>query len=610
MEKTKSPSQEYLNMNFYSEEARSAQKPNNTTYGFLYERNLPYMNNIAISFGNVDIKYEQLHEEIDKYARALYKRGVREGDIIGLSAINTPELIYITYALNKLGAIICSINPMDMEYKIMQDLKVVRPKMFIGINDTYRKIKHASNGIDMDIILYPAVRSIDNSLIKFLYGGKQMSSGNFLLSMNNNLNSILKNGYSFEDAVFPISHNKKISDIMFTGGSSGTHKGVMLDGNGINCVAKSLDYVTELEPGEVFLGNLPMFMAFGKLAMHYALCKNLHVKMVSKPLPKDFKEEIYRIKPAGVFAGPIQWEFFANDILSEISKKHQNIDFSGNNRENYKEYLENLRMELRTADKSKYDLSWLKMGVSGGEQLKELTEQIINMIFEEFGTTDNLWNGLGMTEMWAPVSVKMGKKNSDGTVGVMIPFNNYMIIDPITHEELGYDNEGLLLVNGPGMMLGYYNNEKETKESFMEINGTKWLITGDIAKILPNGEIVYIDRAKRSFVCGIENIYPQRIENLLSQIPEIRESIVTKVMDNELQYVPKYHISLYSEECDVEKLKLKIEKLISSTLGNSNMPRYIEFYYEPLIRTLNGKLDPKPYQENDNKKYKTLTRKI
>ncbi len=65
MEKTKSPSQEYLNMNFYSEEARSAQKPNNTTYGFLYERNLPYMNNIAISFGNVDIKYEQLHEEID-----------------------------------------------------------------------------------------------------------------------------------------------------------------------------------------------------------------------------------------------------------------------------------------------------------------------------------------------------------------------------------------------------------------------------------------------------------------------------------------------------------------------------------------------------------------
>ena len=192
----------------------------------------------------------------------------------------------------------------------------------------------------------------------------------------------------------------------------------------------------------------------------------------------------------------------------------------------------------------------------------------------------------------------------------MIPFNNYMIIDPITHEELGYDNEGLLLVNGPGMMLGYYNNEKETKESFMEINGTKWLITGDIAKILPNGEIVYIDRAKRSFVCGIENIYPQRIENLLSQIPEIRESIVTKVMDNELQYVPKYHISLYSEECDVEKLKLKIEKLISSTLGNSNMPRYIEFYYEPLIRTLNGKLDPKPYQENDNKKYKTLTRKI
>jgi acyl-CoA synthetase (AMP-forming)/AMP-acid ligase II len=48
------------------------------------------------------------------------------------------------------------------------------------------------------------------------------------------------------------------------------------------------------------------------------------------------------------------------------------------------------------------------------------------------------------------------------------------------------------------------------------------------------GKIAYIDRAKRSFVCGIENIYPRRIENLLSQIPEIRESIVTKVKDNDL----------------------------------------------------------------------------
>lgn len=603
------PSKVELNMNFYSEEARNFKKPNDTEYNFLYERNKNYMNNVAITFGKLEITYEQLHTRIDEYARALYKRGVREGDIIAISVANTPEAIYISYALNKLGAIICPINPLDMDYKIMQDLKVVRPKMFIGINDSYKKFKNASVNTDIDVILFPCVKSLDNIMIKSLYGIKQIINGNVLLSLDNRLDHVLRSGKNFRDVIYPEHKEGKIGDIMFTGGSSGTHKGVMLSENGLNSVTKSLDYVTELEPGEVFMGNLPTFMAFGKLAMHYALCKNLNLTMALKPLPKDFKEELYRIKPAGVFAGPIQWECFINSIFSEINNKEEKIDFSLNNNIDYKKYLEELRVILRKADTSKLDLSWLKMGVSGGEQLKMFTELLCSMVFTELGTHDVLWNGLGMTEMWAPVAVKMGKKNKNGTVGAVIPYNNQMIIDPITHEELGINEIGLLCVNGPGMMLGYYNNLEETEKAFIFKDGEKWLLTGDVARVLPSGEIEYIDRAKRSFVCGIENIYPQRIENLLSQIPEIRESIVTKVKDNDLQYVPKYHISLYSDNSNIEVVKDKIVKLITSTLGENNLPRYWDFYYEPLLRTNNGKLDPKPYQKSDNDEYKKLIRK-
>lgn len=602
MEKNDKPSMMNLNMNFYSEEARSATKPETTEYNFLYERNKNYMNNIALSFVGKNITYEELHTKVDEYARSFYKRGVRENDIIAVSVANTPEAIYINYALNKLGAIICPINPLDKDYKIMQDLKVVKPKMFIGINDTYQKIKTASKGIDLDIILFPAVRSLDNNLLKMLYGIKQLINRNVLFDLDSRLDSVLKKGKTFDDVYYPEHKKDKIGDIMFTGGSSGTHKGVMLGENGINCVAKSLDYVTELMPGEVFMGNLPMFMAFGKLAMHYALCKSLQVDLTLKPLPKDFKEELYRTKPAGVFAGPIQWESFINSIFSEIGNSNEKIDFSLNKNTDYKKYLEQLKILLDKCDKSKLDMSWLKMGVSGGEQLRMFTEILCSTIFEELGAKDVLWNGLGMTEMWAPVAVKMGRKNSNGTVGALIPFNNQMIIDPVTKEELGIDEEGLLCVNGPGMMYGYYNNEEETQNAFIEKNGEKWLVTGDIAKIRQTGEIEYIDRAKRSFVCGVENIYPQRIENLLSQLPEIRETIVTKVPDNELQYVPKYHISLYDKKTNTQELEKEIIKLINSTLGENNLARYYEFYYEPLARTFNGKLDPKPYQEKESNK--------
>lgn len=314
-----------------------------------------------------------------------------------------------------------------------------------------------------------------------------------------------------------------------------------------------------------------------------------------------FKDEFYSIKPNGLFAGPIQWEHFINDVFMEIDPNFKKIDFTLSNNENYIDYLKQLKILLEKADKKKLSLEFLKMAVSGGEQLKLFTELVMNMMLEELGAPDNLWNGLGMTEMWAPVAVKKGKKSSDHVVGTIIPFNNQMVVDPMTYEELNIGEVGLLCVTGPGMMIGYHNNEEENKKVFIEKNNQKWLVTGDIVKLNAKGEIEYIDRLKRCFVCGVENVYPQQIEDKLSEIPEIEEAIVTKLEDNELQYVPKYHIYLRDNNCDIAALKKKIDNLIKHTLGDSNVARYYEFYDKPLPRTASGKLDFKPLQEKDKK---------
>ena len=615
MEDRKLPSQEFKHMDFYSEEAKTATLPNDTLYNFLYERNKKYMDYIAIEFANLKITYEELHTRIDEYARALYKRGVREGDIIALSVANTPEGIYLAYALNKLGAIVCPISPLENEYKILNDLYLVKPKMFIGIQDAYTNFKKASKKFDeanIDVILFPAVSSIYNKMLHAIYGAKQFIDGNILLSNKHNLKKVLEKGKNFEQAVFP-SYTPKASDIMFTGGSSGIHKGTELDGNGLNAVVRSLDFVLPLQPGETFMGNLPQFMAFGKLSLHYALCKNLNIGLTMKALPKDFVSEIYRLKPNGVFGGPIQWETLARHVISQIDnptlKDFDNLKNSDVNA--YKEYLHILSEELKKLNRPDLNLDFLHLPVSGGEQLKSFSEQVCNLIFENLGVNDNIWNGLGMTEMWAPVSVKRGKINSNGTVGTIIPFNNFKIVDPNTYEELDYNKPGLLLVNGPGMMIGYYQNEEETNKVIIkDEKGVKWLITGDIAEALPNGEIKYVDRAKRCFVCGVDNIYPQQIENILSEIPEIRETIVTKIADNSLQYVPKYHISLNNGTINCEKLQVKINKIIEQKLGSSATARFFEFYEEPLPRTANGKLDPKPLQKKDDEMYSVKVKKL
>ena len=111
------------------------EKPNCSMYDYMLEQNKKYMDYTALTFGNLKITYEELHQRIDEYARALYKKGIRKGDLICVSAANTPETVYILYALNRIGAIIVPLMAMQNEYKMKQDLELIKPKMIISIKD-------------------------------------------------------------------------------------------------------------------------------------------------------------------------------------------------------------------------------------------------------------------------------------------------------------------------------------------------------------------------------------------------------------------------------------------------------------------------------------------
>jgi long-chain acyl-CoA synthetase len=465
------------------------------------------------------------------------------------------------------------MNPVDNSYKLMRDLEVVQPKMIITINDSYKNLKHAARDakINMDFVVFPAVRSIDNKVLDILYGGKQIISGNALLNTNKSLDKLLKEGKNIEEVVYDTTYKKgQLGNIVFTGGSSGVHKGVDLDSNGLNSVVRGIDYVANLEPGEVFMGNLPQFMAFGIFTLHYALCKNLETELTLKAMPADFIDELKRIRPNGVFGGPIHW----NTLLDK----------------------ENIEKEL--------DLSDLKLPVSGGEQLPIEKWHKINEVLEKCGCKDYLWNGLGSSEMWAPVSVCRGKKNTIGSIGTIIPFNNQKIMSLDGKRELDYGEIGLLYLSGPGMMLGYHNNKEETNKVIeYDENGVRWLNTGDLASLSEEGELTFVGREKRCFVSGVENIYPEQIENLISTIPEIRESIVTHIPDDNNQNLPIYHISLYDKNCNIDALEKKINKLILSTLGSSALAGRIDYTLNRLPVTKNGKLDPKPLQKKDLEEY-------
>ena len=362
---------------------------------------------------------------------------------------------------------------------------------------------------------------------------------------------------------------------VFTGGSSGTHKGVDLSTNGLNNLMDAYSYFNLLEPGEVFMGHLPQFMGFGILALHYALCSNTNLNLTFKAMPKDFISEIKRIHPQAAFGGPIHWETFIDNP-------------------------EALKLDLRD----------LKEPVSGGEQLVLEKWIKINEILEKCNAPTSLWNGLGMSEMWSASALNRGNINTIGTVGVAYPCNNVKIMDMNSETELGYNEAGRYYVSGPSMMLGYHNNPEETAKVIKtDENGVKWLETGDIAKIADNGEISFLGRTKRCFVSGVTNIYPEQIEDIVSKVEGVKQIIVTHVLFDGNQNVPIYHVRLEENVTNKEKVSKAINDIINKTLGKPAIPYYIDYTYDDLPVTLNGKLDPKPLQEEDNKKYVKLLRK-
>lgn len=549
---------------------------NETKYNYMLEKNKNYMNLTALSFGDRKITYEEMHDRIEKYVRLLYSKGVRQGDVIGICAFNTPESVYLLYALDIIGAIVVGYSPFDNKEKTKLDIEMTKPKMVISVDMCYKNFKDWEKALNFSTILYSPVDSLDDMKIKAGYKLLQLKNGNFKLSKDNNLKSLLKKNYNDVDYVKAPFEQDGLRDILFTGGSTGVHKGVELSDNGLNSVVEGMNSIFPAEPGMIHLGNIPFgHMAYGRSILHYALCNNMEYALTIKAMPSDFYDEIVRTHATAAVGGPPHW----------VSLIEQQGD----------KFVPNSKLKSGS-------LSELHYATSGGEAKKETTENAINEALKYCGSDAKLGDGLGATETWASMMINNGKIHHRGTIGEPISTLDVKLVDPDTGKEVKDGEKGLLYVSGPSVMLGYHNNPEETSRviSYDE-NGKRWINIGDFLMKTPDGEYKYVGRQKRNFVSGCDNIYPEELESLLLLIPEIREVVVTPISDEMVQYIPRYHISLYDNNIDYKELEEKINLLVMSKLNENWLPGSIAYYDKPLERMQNSKVNISYYKELDKK---------
>ncbi len=571
---TGKPSKDKPHLKFYPEEALMQSFPQKTMYQYLYDLNKDDLDDIALvfdtGFDETKITYRQLFENIDTVAKSLQKLGIKKNDKVAISFANVPESAYTIYALNKIGAIACLIDPRIKAYNLEKDLEDLDVKTFIGISESYKNLKKAENNLHLEnIIITPTIRSATKKLPKTIYLTANLLKGNQPLSLNRNWSQFIAKGkrkaLSVEAVPF---EQEKVAIISYTGGTTGVHKGVELSNEAMNTLIFAHDYLMDaIKRREVFMNILPQFMVYGIFTLHLALCRGLETHMLLDSSPTNFVKHLIDLNPTMVFGGPIHWE-----TLIGNPSIHKGC------------------------------FSNLKAPVSGGEKLSLAKEQAINKELKKGSSQEFMCNGYGATELCGSVSLKYGKRNKDGTIGRLHVFDNAKIVDPETKRELSYHEPGELWITTPSIMKGYYHRKEETEKVLAYEDGKKWFISGDLGEIDENGDILLTGRSKRLFVCGLNNVYPPQMEELIYTLPNVDKCVVVPVPDQELREVPKVHLVLnQDDEKAREEAISSVQSVISEKIGDEVLPHYYEFH-EQLKYTPNGKIDIEAIRKDDLQK--------
>lgn len=546
-------------LKYYDELDITQDIPKISVYDYLFINNQSNLSKNALNYLGIKITYAELFKNIEIVAKSLAVNGVKKGDIVTIAMANTPEMVYLFYALNKLGAVCNVIDPRYSAEAIKKEINEVNSKLFIFLDMCYlavQKILPETN-VEKTICLsaiesMPLPVKIASKVKSHIQLGYKTIDWKKFINMGKTLKKNIDVGYENDSPVA----------LVHTGGTTGIPKRVVLTNENFVAMANMHKYGGfDYSKDDKFLNILPPFIAYCLCnGINMPLTLGLEVTLVPKFDAPEFPMLLDKYKPNHVLSGPILWEYVMKSNIK--------------------------------------DLNYLKTPVSGGDSLNPEIEKRINEFLKTNGCKFKLAQGYGMTEVSSAAVFSTEKANKIGSIGIPFIKNSVSIFDPKTFEEKGYNEEGEIWISTPTTMLGYYNNITATNDmKIADIDGKIWIRTGDLGKISSDGNVYIIGRMKRMIVRNGNKIFPSNVEALLLQIDEIQNCVIVGI-DNDIERkVPVAHIVI-KDNCQKSKEEIckMIESIIKENLPEFNIPvRYI--FRDKLPLTTINKIDFRTLEE-------------
>ncbi len=558
-------------LKYYSKKEQDVRIPNVSIYNFWVYRMKKYnlYDNCAINYYGQKRTYRELLYQVDEAAKAFKYHGIRKGDVVTILSANIPEAVISFYALNKIGAVPNLLHPMLSENEIRKALQDYSSVMLVAIDVCYKTIKKVVKDTRVYKTIIISAKDSMGVLMKAVYSITQsykIRRPHFRPGFITWKEFIKSAKYYRGKKIDAETTKDDPGLILQSGGTTGTPKGIVLsNGNFHASTLAALKALSELDRHDKILGIMPIFHGFGLgISINDALCIGAEIVLIPRFKASEFDKLLVKHNPSVLVGVPT--------LFSALTT--------------------NERMEG-------VSLANLKYVISGGDTLKKSQVEDINQFLHDHGARTNLMQGFGMTECVSVVSVDLKNASKPGTIGIPVPGVYVKIIKPETEIEVPYGEEGEICICGNPVMLGYYNNAKETNATLrLHADGNLWLHSGDIGSMDKDGFITYKQRLKRMIVSSGYNVYPSQIEEVIEKHPAVLDVNVIGVPHPYKVEVPKAYIVLKKGYYENKEIREEIMELCNKNLAHYSIPKELEFR-SSLPKTIIGKVDFRKLQEEN-----------
>lgn len=530
------------------------------------------MNSVAYEFQGKKTNYKQFLNKIEVLGKAYKSIGIDEGDMVTVCMPNTPQGVDTFYALNRIGAVPAMIHPLSAVGEIAFYINTTQSKAVLVVDLFYEKVLEALKQVKHPVKV--VVAHIKDELpfpLNMLYPLTVKKKPAPLPKDNKNVidwSDFISGGKKVKlSDKFPKAEDTAV--ILFSGGTTGTSKGIKLTNLNMNAlaaqVAANAGFTME---GLRMFSVMPLFHGFGLgVGIHTALMASGTCIIIPQFTIKTYARDVKKYKPNVIVGVP---------TLYEALLRSEGFDF---------------------------DLSFLRGMFCGGDSLSVELKKKVDKFLKDHNATIQVREGYGTTECVTASCLTPYDTYREGSIGIPLSDTYYSIVNPNNDSELPYGEEGEICICGPTVMKGYLNNAEETASTLRRHeDGNLWLHTGDLGYMDEDGFVYYKQRMKRLIIVSGINVYPSQVENAIDAHPDVLLSCAVGIPDPYKMHVVKAFVVLRQGVEPSDKIKEEIIENCKKNVSRYGVPREIEFRTE-LPKTLVGKVAYRVLEEEEAAKY-------